>query len=420
MQLLSLFGIPNTVFTDKHTAALVFALLGIIIFVSIQKGANMAGTGGDFAVFWWAGKNFLAGNDLYSNIGGAERYIYPPFAAMWFQLFGINSLQGAGTCWAFANFGFYAMSIVALRKIYLHFYPDTNTLKWAILAAAILSFRYFWYHQIYIQVNEIMFLLCLFGVLSHLQGKETAAATFFTVGAFVKVLPVFFLVWLVSKGSWRTVVKIGAVAAVCVALPMLFRGIEQGWLDHLRYYATFLEPFRQGRVEPEFRNYSLSSMVYNWCQPTQNEPMGFSYRLFGISLAQTKMVYKTAALTLVAVWFAMLVWSRFIVKKINFWEISYMLILMNLLSGICWEYHLLPIIFVFTPIIYTILQKNTPITLVHRAFILFLLGVCAFLNIVGTDTVGVKGMHYIGGYGVLTLVWLALAGYCVWRFFRKD
>ena len=60
----------------------------------------------------------------------------------------------------------------------------------------------------------------------------------------------FFLVWLVSKGNWRTVANIAVVAAVCVLLPTLFRGFEQGYTDHLRYYYTFLEPFQNGRVEP--------------------------------------------------------------------------------------------------------------------------------------------------------------------------
>jgi Glycosyltransferase family 87 len=407
---------------NPRNLALFIAVLGIVVWQSFVKGDNMAQTGGDFAVFWWAGKNFLAGNDLYSNIGGAERFIYPPFAAMWFQFFGINTLRGAGICWAFANFGLYALSIALLHRIYLHFYEDSRALRWAIFGAAVLSIRYFLYHQIYIQVNEVMFTLCLAGILSHLEGKNTAAAAFFTVGAFIKVLPIFFLVWLVSKGTVResvvTGLKILGVAAICMLLPMLFRGFEQGWIDHLRYYKTFLEPFQNGRVEPEFRNYSLSSLVYNWCQPTQNEPMGFSYRLFDCTLAQTKLIYKIGVLTLLGTWGLMMLHARFITKKTNFWEIAYIFLIMNLVSGICWEYHLVSIIFVLIPFVHIFTQKETKYTISQR-FLPFLLLLSAFLlNIVGIDTVGTKGMHYIGGYGLLTLIWLVFAGYSAWGYAR--
>ncbi len=415
MQFLSLFGIEAEHLRDKRYLAFLVFVLALMCFICVK---NMENTGGDFVVFWWAGKNFIDGNDLYSNIGGAERYIYPPFAAMWFQLFALNSIFVAGAFWKFCNFGLFAIGAVLIRKIYLHFFDDVKTINFALLLSALFSFRYFWYHQLYLQMNEVMFVLCLAGILSHLQGKETAAAAFFTVGMFVKVLPIFFLVWLVSKGNWKTVLKILAVSVVCAGLPMLFRGFEQGCTDHLRYYITFLEPFQRGHVEPEFRNYGLTSMIYNWTQPTMNEPMGFSYQWLYFTLDQTKLLLKTLSLLLVIGLFAMLFFARFIYKKNSYWEPVYIFACMNLLSGICWEYHIVPIFFMLMP--FFIYAKQGIISPIKRGVTYFLLFAAFLLDIIGTDTVGVKNFHYIGGYGFLTLLLLGLAMYSLQSFFAKK
>ena len=57
------------------------AVLVFMVVYSITNGMRV-GLASDFNVFWNAGKNFASGADMYSRVGGAERYIYPPFAAM--------------------------------------------------------------------------------------------------------------------------------------------------------------------------------------------------------------------------------------------------------------------------------------------------------------------------------------------------
>lgn len=413
----ALFGIETSHFRDRRYAVSLLVLGVIAVFVSLNHAKHLSNTG-DFAVFWWAGKNFMTGNDLYSKIGGADRYIYPPFAAMFFQLYALNSLQVAAFFWGFLNLGFYAMAIVLLRNIYLHFFDDRRAINWAIGLSALFSFRYFWYHQLYVQMNEVLFLLCLAGILQQLRGRETAAIWCFVAGIFIKVLPVFFLLWLISKGNFRTLLKIGAVSSVFVLLPCLFRGLEQGYLDHLRYYQTFLEPFQNGRVEPQFCNYSLSSMLYNWTQPTVNEPMGFSYQWLDWNLAQTKLVSKILTLSLLFTLFAVLFIARFLRKTTHFAEISYLFLCMNLLSAICWEYHIVPLIFVLVPLFIFVQQKKRHY--LHRFLLMLLLGAALFLNLVGNDIMGVKAVHYIGGYGFLTVFLFILSVYMAFLFFTKT
>ena len=82
-----------------------FAVIGIfllLVFLAIRVGIKV-GPWADSNVFWNAGKNFFLRNDLYSGIGGAQRYIYPPFAAMLFQILAIFPMKVASILLTFFN-----------------------------------------------------------------------------------------------------------------------------------------------------------------------------------------------------------------------------------------------------------------------------------------------------------------------------
>ncbi len=150
-------------------------LLGMfVLFVAIAfvEGLQI-GLGGDFTVFWYAGQNFSNANNLYSRIGGAERYIYPPFAAMLFQALAIFPLKVAAVIYTFVNLLLYVYIINIVHRIFL-FYKMSNSraLQFSLLFAFLLSFRFFWYHLMFIQMNEIVLALCLSGVLLFLKKRE--------------------------------------------------------------------------------------------------------------------------------------------------------------------------------------------------------------------------------------------------------
>jgi hypothetical protein len=64
--------------------ALISIVVGVFVFISMNMGNGLK-LQADFTVFWQAGKNFSNNLGLYERIGGAERFIYPPFAAMLFR-----------------------------------------------------------------------------------------------------------------------------------------------------------------------------------------------------------------------------------------------------------------------------------------------------------------------------------------------
>ncbi len=83
--ILSLFFIDQTKLRNPKYISLISLFIIAFCILSIIVGRDIS-LQADFTVFWQAGKNYINGVSLYSRIGGAERYIYPPFAAMCFQL----------------------------------------------------------------------------------------------------------------------------------------------------------------------------------------------------------------------------------------------------------------------------------------------------------------------------------------------
>ena len=402
--ILSVFFINTSYFNQKKVRWLWFLVpFAAMVLVAINNGKKM-GLSGDFAVFWYAGINFFGGNELYSGIGGANRFIYPPFAALLFQVFAISSLKHSATWFGFFNFGLFVASIWLLKYIFSHFITQKRHLYLALGLACLCSFRFFWYHQLYVQMNELVYVLCLLGLFFYLKKNENAAVLVFVVATFIKILPIFFLIWLASKGNFKTILKIALVAIACVLMPFFWRGTTQGTADLWAYYHTFLEPFKNGRVEPEFCNHSLASALYKWFLPTQNEPLGYSYQLFEGNLKTTQLIYKISFATLMTLFLGTLIYRRLTQKRTIYWEFVLIFALTHLLSGITWEYHFVSMQLVYVPFFYALISSAKA----KNAFNTLVVFLVVAMGLVGSDTVGSRYYHYIGGFGALTLMLLLL------------
>jgi hypothetical protein len=79
-----------------------FIIVSLMIFLAIRKGLS-EDQHGDFYIFWSAGLNFLQGRVLYAQIGGAEEFLYPPFAPMIFQILAWIPFNIAACIFSFFN-----------------------------------------------------------------------------------------------------------------------------------------------------------------------------------------------------------------------------------------------------------------------------------------------------------------------------
>ena len=373
---------------------------GLLVFVVVYAIANGRRTGmtSDFNVFWTAGVNFNSGADLYSGIGGAQRYIYPPFAAMLFQIFALMPMQVAASVYTIVNFILFLLSIGISREILLHFKIEKRKLNIALLFGVLCSFRFFWYHTLFVQMNELMIVLCLGAVLASLRNREWLAIALVIAAAFIKVLPIFFIPWLLLRGNYKTFFKMAICTALCLFLPWLWRGIHEGVMDVHNYYVTFLQPFKEGRVEPEFHNQSLAASIYKICLPNNTDP-GYNYQLFSMSVAQASMIYKLSFLLLGGLMIFFLVRDRLKGNRNTLRSVSVIIITMHLLSGITWEYHLVSLLFVYA--VFSLYYWEKKIILQSIIFYIITFFVVLF-SFVGRDTVGTFLYHYLEGYSVIT------------------
>ncbi len=392
----------------KYTAVVILFLFAFFI-ISIIVGRDIS-LQADFNVFWQAGKNYMSGVSLYNRIGGAERYIYPPFAAMCFQLLALFSLHQAAALYCFCNLLFWLMIIYYTRKIILQISPQIKHVKQALILAFILSFRYFLYHTWFIQMNEVVLLLSLAGIYNYLILKNTNAIILLTIAVFIKIIPVFILIWIVSKGNYKNYLRAFAFAFLCIVVPLLLRGTHQGIIDLQEYYITFLQPFQEGRVEPKLQNYGLSAALYKVFSFTPDGDK-YHYIITILSPNTINLIYKSILVLLLAAFAFILSYGMLKKTAVSLHEINFILLFTHLVSGITWEYHLVSLFFVIAVIALDYFTNKN-----NNKTVFYVLGFLLFFNlIIGGDTVGYYLYYKSCGGSLLT--WLILL-LCIYNFVK--
>ena len=395
--------------------ALLASAFALFVFISMNMGNGLK-LQADFTVFWQAGKNFSNNLGLYERIGGAERFIYPPFAAMIFQVFGLFSLQTAGAIWAFVNLLMWLMLVRVLREVFRFTNIPEKLINRSLLFAFLLSFRYFWYHLMFMQMNVLVLLLSMWGLLFFLKKNNAASIACLVIATGIKVLPIIFLVWILSKMNIKYWLTALLFAFILIGLPIIWRGLQLGIQDLNDYYVSFLEPFQQGRVEPKLQNYALSAAIYKWFVPLSISSPYFS-PIIQLSPQLVGLIYKVILIVFVLFFLSVLAYSRFIIKKVSLNELGFILLFTHLISGITWEYHLVSLLVVYA--IY-FANEDSEKKSWKRIGNYFLLLFMVFNAIVGMDTVGKHAYYMACGYSFLTVLMVVLLIYSIRNIIRPT
>ena len=402
---------PDKLKNTKYVYLLVSLVL-IMLFFSIQVGRDVS-LQGDFMVFWQAGKNFTQGVSLYSQIGGAERFIYPPFAAMLFQFLALFPVPVAGAMYCFCNLLMWILIIQFTKRIILHLKPNSTHLNKALLIAWILSFRYFLYHTWFIQMNEIVLLLSLVSVYYFFIKKDHYAIPLLVMAVFIKIIPVFMLIWILSRSSYKNYLRTLMYSLLCLCIPIIWRGFTQGIIDLQEYYHSFLQPFQEGRVEPKLQNYGLAAALYKLFSITK-EGAEYHYTLYILSDHTIQLVYKMLIGMLLLFFASMLLSGRIKKRPVSLFEISFVLLFTHLISGITWEYHLVSLYFIIATLSIDFFESKKKRVYYFFFFLLF------FNLIIGGDTVGYYLYYKSCGASLLTWLLLLLCIYNIIRYLTAS
>jgi len=396
---------------SARTLALVAGGCVVAAAIAFVRGKG-EGVGGDFHVFWQAGRNFATGAALYHGaLPGARPFLYPPFAALVFQLFALLPLPVAAEILSFVSLVLLGVTTYLTQRIVARTYPDRATGPLPLVLAVVLTLVFFLDNFNRVQINEVIFLLILLGIDAHLRSRDVRSAAYFVVATALKVTPVFFVIWLMLRGRRRAALAVPPLAIACVVAPLLLRGPATGTAELAEYYHSVLEGFQSGQVLTDMRVQNLGALVYRMMRPTET-PEHLQYGYLPASERAAALTYKASAALLLLLFLANLGRLRARGAALSAFELSTVFLISHLLSPITEMAHLVTLLFVF----YTFLALR-PAAL-PRSMRYVLVGLWAFIvvsGLDGRDLVGRDVYYYIAGYSVVvwTMLLLFLAGITV-------
>ncbi len=388
---------------------LAFALAFAAVAVVAAGRADKQGIGTDFHVFWQAGYDFAHGLPLYRPLEGARSFIYPPFAAQVFQLLSLFPLKVAAWLFYVASVGLIGATAWLSRDIVARICgPERRTVP--LVLALVFSAVFLIDNLDHVQVNLLVFLLCLLGVRAFLARRDPAAGGWIVAATAIKLTPVFFALWAVIRGNRRTLAALAGFGVLTLILPMIQRGFHQGMIDLSAYYQAFLRQFAAGAVVTNYRNQNLAAMVSRALVPgSSGDTPPYDYAYLASLEPWAPLLYRVLAGGILGSFLLHLIRLRTAARPIGALEIASVFLTSHLLSGITWKAHLVTLLFVFY--VFFLLRREQ-MSRASRLALVIAWGGIAVAGL-GRDVVGARLHHYLAGYSVFVWVMLLLFGLSV-------
>jgi hypothetical protein len=380
-------------------------VLVVVAAAVATERASQQRIGTDFHVFWQAGHDFAHGLPLYQRLPGARLFLYPPFAAQVFQVLGLFPLKLAAWLFYVASVCLVVVAVGLSRGIVRRLDPTSASTTLSLALAVIFSANFILNNLNLLQMNLLIFVLCLLGVRAFAQQREVAGSAWLVAATAIKLTPVFFIPWVLIRGTRRSLAAVAGFGILSLTLPMVQRGFHQGLTDLTTYYHSFLQQFASGRVVADYTNQNLAAMVYRATVPRvwgQGETYNYVY-LPSLETA-APLIYRVLALVILAAFLTHLVRLRIRHRPISALEISSVFLTSHLLSGLTWKAHLVTLLFVFYA--FFLLDPREMGRGGRAALGLIWIGIVTIG--LGRDLMGDRLHHYVGGYSVIVWVMLLL------------
>jgi uncharacterized membrane protein (GlpM family) len=235
-----------------------FGLTAVVGFLLIKHlVARLVDTTGDFASFWWAGRLFLLGQDIYAPIPGVLPNVYPPLHALLMAPFALLPEKAAFLLWQMGQLFAIGMSFRLLELILDIQDEKSNDRYWLTLLLAFPALIDNWAHG---QYNHVLLLGITFMLWFLRCRKEMVGGCLLGILLSVKpfqILPL--MAWLAIKRSWRALLG-GSVAALCgiIVVPLLI----WGWKGATGLLNRWHQQVAPHAFEVSWVSVSLTSTLY--------------------------------------------------------------------------------------------------------------------------------------------------------------
>lgn len=386
----------------------------LVIAFSITRGMKQT-SGGDFHAFWVAGRNYISGIPIYGITENIAEFIYPPFAAMFFSIFGLIPFEISAIVFSMIN-GFLYPATVYLTFLILKKHSPLINSKYfmpVLILGFISSFKFFLNNLVMVQVNNIVFFLCLLGIYYYLEKKLYRSTFFFMFATFLKLTPALFLVFIFItrfKNIWSKALK---WTAFFIISPHIFR-YQFIKLDLLTYYSSFIEPILKSGTSrgSSYANQSLGGVLNRTLTGSSNIVDQYGFKI------KTIANFSPETIKLLFLFLMILFIIAFIVICLKNLEINNkpaetlkafasIFLMSHILSPVSWKHHLVSLLFV-NAIAFTLVFekkiKNNSWALVP----LFISAIILFSGLLGSSIIGKYNQRILGAYGVYTFSMIAI------------
>jgi len=389
----------------------------ILLVIAFIMGADRAGSahfGSDFNMYYSSGEHFTKGEPLYANPDSGAPYVYPPFAAFLFQSFDFFA-QGTAIGIAFVlNFFLTLINAALVYSIARKLSWSKKQASWALVGALVISFTDVWNNINFSQINPFIFFLTLSGIYLYISDKKYWALTFWSLGAWIKVLPVIFIFWgLIRNPRWKNLLAVGGISILCIGLPIAQRGWELGLQDLFNYYQNFLQ-VNMGGVNIIWRNQSLSAALTRIFIPESQ--LEFLNVPWSNHVVKTSVLWiKLCSMGILLVALGLTAWKQIKKAPITITELAMIYLATHLFSGITWRGHLLTTLFIFIP-----LFRFDTMNRVIRTMRVYLIILLAVVFLTPKGLVGADVLKQIHLWSIPTWSLLALFSFFIADEIRKQ
>lgn len=384
----------------------VFLLFSVLAVICSIKEALTENASGDPYIFWAAGQKFLQGMPLYEPINGAQEYLYPPIAAVIFQLLALMPFPVAVGVFTFVNFLAW-LALLGLTYLILRIYFPDARLKTAMLIGGLATIRYFWHNIIWVNVNVLVALFSVSGLYIYLKGRQTTGIGLLTLAMWFKVMPLLLINIFIIRKPGPTLIRVGGFSLLMALILLVFRGANQGIQDYLDFWHVAFKPFLlEGKVYIDWIAFGVSATLSKLliAHPDVN---GIHYNIVNWSPAVVGKISLVVRLALVGLTYYQ-VWRSCHRSQVPLLNILLAYLTILLVAGVSWEGHhvvLLPVIAGLYQTL-TVLKMNR----LRRLMTISSIGV----GLMTSDLLGGHLSDYVQAFSLITYNVLLLYSITLW------
>ncbi|MEZ0539206.1 glycosyltransferase family 87 protein [Fibrella arboris] len=314
---------------------LLAAFLVLAIVIAIRQ-YSYQGVNGDVYIYWAVGGKFLADKPLYEPVPGSQEFLYPPIAVLFCQILALMPFPVAVVVFTLFNFAAWLVIITLVYKL-LRFYFPRAALGVALVIGLVASIRYFWHNILWVNVNEVIALLCFGGLYTYLKGHRLAALGLLTLAMWIKVMALLLVVTLAFRRPKQTVLAALGFTALFAVILMGFRGVNQGIQDYFDYWNITFKPFLTGKVFTDWIAFGISPLLAKLL--TAHDTInGITYNVVSWPPAVVGKISLAIRLLIMGITYRY-VWLTRKQRQLPFLAILLTFLTMLLVSGVAWEGH---------------------------------------------------------------------------------